>query len=158
VIRCPPCSSLQTFYLRIHQDLWGRGYTDSCADLKHDDRLYSSEILIVLASSKLSWIGGPDGGFDLIGYSLGGGIATAFASYFSSMVRSLILLAPSGIIRPEHMNAHSRILYYTGLVPESFMLWLCKKRLLAGPMYAKENKEIDITDAFNAEVQGDGHP
>lgn len=145
-------------YLQRVQDLWGRGYTDGCADLKHDDRLYSSEILIALTSSKLSWVGGPDGGFDLVGYSLGGGIATAFASYFSAMVRSLILLAPSGIIRAQHMSSRSRVLYCTGLVPEPLLAWLCKKRLLAGPMYAKESKVIDVGDVMEAEIPGEGHP
>ncbi|KFX96226.1 hypothetical protein V490_03459 [Pseudogymnoascus sp. VKM F-3557] len=38
------------------------------------------------------------------------------------------------------MSSRSQILYCTGLVPEPLLVWLCERRLLAGPMYAKENK------------------
>ncbi len=102
-----------------------------------------------MTSSTLSWTG-PEK-FDLIGYSLGGGIATAFTSYHPSLVRSLILLAPSGLIRPKHMASRSKIIYSTGIIPECLLLWLCKKRLLAGPMYAKENKEVDLSLIGTAE-------
>lgn len=134
-------------------DLWGRGYSDAPADLPYDARLYCTEILIALTSSSLSWTGSSSStnelsqGFDLVGYSLGGGIATAFASHFPSLVRTLTLLAPSGLIRRQHMSSRSTILYSTGLVPEPLLLWLVKKRLLAGPMYAKENKEAPVFDA-----------
>lgn len=67
-------------------DLFGRGYSDGVGDLPHDERLYVSQALCVLASSELAWTGhGEDEGFHLVGYSLGGGIAskqppdTAFA-------------------------------------------------------------------------------
>lgn len=42
------------------------------------------------------------------------------------------------------MTSRSTILYTTGIVPECLLLWLTKKRLLAGPMYARENKEVDV--------------
>lgn len=67
-------------------DLWGRGYSDS-VDLPHDDRLYTTEILLALTSSPLAWT---PGGFSLIGYSLGGGIAADFASSFPNIVKSLV--------------------------------------------------------------------
>jgi pimeloyl-ACP methyl ester carboxylesterase len=135
-------------------DLWGRGYSDSCADLPHDERLYTTEILVALVSSPLSWTGGPDGGFCLVGYSLGGGISAAFTSYFSNLVKSLVLVAPSGIMRPEHTSVRSKILYSTGVFPESLLYWLVKKRLQTGPMKKAENKATP-TSALSAEVEGD---
>jgi pimeloyl-ACP methyl ester carboxylesterase len=135
-------------------DLWGRGYSDSCSDLPHDDRLYATEILVALTSSSLSWTGGADGGFCLIGYSLGGGISAAFTSYFPNLVKSLVLLAPAGIIRPEHTSGRSRLLYSAGLVPERLLYWLIKKRLKAGPMKRAENKATPI-NLVGAEVEGD---
>lgn len=119
-------------------DLFGRGYSDAPTSLPHDLRLYTTQLLLVLSSSPLPWC--VPAGFSLIGYSLGGGIATGFTSYFPHLVRSLVLLAPSGLIRPQHMSSRSKVLYCTGLVPESWLVWLCERRLLAGPMYAKENK------------------
>jgi hypothetical protein len=67
-------------------DLWGRGYSDS-SDLPHDSRLYGTGILLAITSSPLPWT---PGGFSLIGYSLGGGIAADFASSFPNIVRSLV--------------------------------------------------------------------
>lgn len=67
-------------------DLWGRGYSDS-SDLPHDSRLYSTAILLAITSSPLPWT---PGGFSLIGYSLGGGIAADFASSFPTIVKSLV--------------------------------------------------------------------
>jgi pimeloyl-ACP methyl ester carboxylesterase len=67
-------------------DLWGRGYSDS-VDLPHDSRLYSTEILLAITSSPLAWT---PGGFSLMGYSLGGGIAVDFAASFPGLVESLV--------------------------------------------------------------------
>ena len=49
------------------------------------------------------------------------------------------------------MSSRSKIVYSTGIIPECLLLWLCKKRLLAGPMYAKENKEVDLAAIAAAE-------
>ncbi|KAJ5459515.1 uncharacterized protein N7458_001067 [Penicillium daleae] len=82
-------------------DLWGRGYSDMLTDLPQDARLFTTQILLALASSPVSWngLGAPPHGFDLMGYSLGGGIAANFAANFPGLVRSLILFTPAGLIR-----------------------------------------------------------
>lgn len=49
------------------------------------------------------------------------------------------------------MSSRSKVVYSTGIIPECLLLWLCKKRLLAGPMYAKENKEVDLAAIAAAE-------
>jgi pimeloyl-ACP methyl ester carboxylesterase len=107
-----------------------------------------------VTSSPLSWIGGLDGGFSIVGYSLGGGIAAAFTGYFPNMVKSLVLLAPAGVIRSKHMSSRSRFLYSTGILPESVLQWVVRRRLGAGPMYANENKKTDVRDVVTAEVKG----
>lgn len=63
-----------------------------------------------------------------------------------------MLLAPSGLIRPQHMSSRSKVLYCTGLIPENWLVWLCERRLLAGPMYAKENKAP--ASVLGAEIPG----
>ncbi|KAI9815951.1 MAG: hypothetical protein M1827_001943 [Pycnora praestabilis] len=133
-------------------DLWGRGYSDCPSDLPLDSRLYTSQILIALISSKLSWTGDASGGFSLVGYSLGGGIASAFASSFPHLVNALVLLAPSGIIRPKHINGTSKFLYSTGLVPESLLQWLVKRRLGAGPMFKSKGEKAGAGEAANEEL------
>ncbi|KAI9774125.1 MAG: hypothetical protein M1840_005218 [Geoglossum simile] len=104
-------------------DLWGRGYSDSPADLVHDTRLYTTEILLAITSSNLSWTGAASGGFSIIGYSLGGGIAASFTSYFPRLVSSLVLLAPCGLLKPE------KVTYSTRFFPESVLQYFAGRQL-----------------------------
>ncbi|RYO77799.1 hypothetical protein DL766_001303 [Monosporascus sp. MC13-8B] len=108
-------------------DLFGRGYTDAPGDLEYDTRLWVTQILLVLASSKLPWTG--ENGLNLVGYSLGGGIAANFAATFPHMVQTLILLAPSGVIRPENIGRASRLIFTSGIIPERLLGRLTKWRL-----------------------------
>ncbi|KAK6614035.1 alpha beta hydrolase family [Botrytis cinerea] len=63
-------------------DLFGRGYSDGVSDLPHDERLYTTQILLVLTSSPLAWVGD---GFHILGFSMGGGVAADFAVAFPGM-------------------------------------------------------------------------
>lgn len=95
-------------------DLFGRGYSDGPTDLPYDDRLYISQIFMALTASPLGWTG--DGKrFSLIGYSMGGGIAMSFTSYFPDLIDDLVLLAPAGLIR------HSRSTFAVSLVTSGFL-------------------------------------
>ncbi|KAK0631839.1 Alpha/Beta hydrolase protein [Immersiella caudata] len=108
-------------------DLFGRGFSDGVGDLPHDARLYTTQCLLALASSPLSWTG--TSAFRLIGYSLGGGIAVHFAGAFPHLVSSLVLLAPAGLIRPETFGLATRFVFTAGLVPERLLAAITKRRL-----------------------------
>ncbi|KAK8930431.1 hypothetical protein H634G_07451 [Metarhizium anisopliae BRIP 53293] len=108
-------------------DLFGRGFTDGVGDIPHDTRLYTTQILLVLASSRLSWTG--TSGFRLIGYSLGGGIVIPFANAFPHMVSSLVLLAPAGLIEAASFGAVSRFIFSSGFIPERILAVLTGQRL-----------------------------
>ncbi|KAL7629392.1 hypothetical protein AAE478_000912 [Parahypoxylon ruwenzoriense] len=108
-------------------DIFGRGFSDAPGDVPYDTRLFVTQILLVLASSSLSWTG--DNGLNVIGYSLGGGIAANFAATFPAMVESLILLAPAGLIRPENFGRASRLIFTSGIIPERILTWITKHRL-----------------------------
>ncbi|KAF2761840.1 putative alpha/beta fold family hydrolase [Pseudovirgaria hyperparasitica] len=108
-------------------DLFGRGYSDAPNDLKHDARLYTTQILLVLASSPLPWSG--IAAFHLVGFSLGGSISVAFAAYHASMLRSLTLIAPGGLIRTSHISTRSRFLYSSGLIPDVLRLRYIRESL-----------------------------
>jgi len=141
-------------------DLFGRGYSDNPSDVPHDIRLFSTQILLVLTSSPLAWTGKGSGKFTLIGYSLGGGISATFTSYFPDLVDSLILFAPAGLVRPQHISRANRVLYSEGLIPEVVLHRLIKQRLrrpLAAPPQksgaaAEDDKKMDATDAVQAEA------
>ncbi|KAL2127629.1 hypothetical protein VTI74DRAFT_10385 [Chaetomium olivicolor] len=109
-------------------DLFGRGYSDNPSDLPHDERLYTTQILLALASSPdVSWTG-PQA-FKLVGYSLGGGIAVHFATSFPHLVSSLLLLAPAGLIRPESFGTVTRTAFTSDYIPWRFLRWVTSRRL-----------------------------
>ncbi|KAL7892500.1 Alpha/Beta hydrolase protein [Trichoderma sp. SZMC 28014] len=108
-------------------DLFGRGYSDGPSDTAYDECLYTTQILLVLASSSLSWTGVSS--FHLIGYSLGGALVAAFAAYHSHMVRSLTAVCPGGLVRKSHVSWQSRLMYSHGLLPEWLLRMWMRSRL-----------------------------
>ncbi|KAL1297849.1 hypothetical protein AAFC00_006376 [Neodothiora populina] len=132
-------------------DIFGRGYscTPNPITEPHDMKLFTSQILIVLASSPLAWTG--EEGFSLIGYSLGGGIAATFTSYFPTLVDSLILVAPAGLIRQNRISWTSKLLY-EGVLPHSLVSWLVWRRLGGHEKKTRETKTIEPIDLVDEET------
>lgn len=128
--------------------MFGRGYSDAPSDVPYDSRLYVTQILLVLASSPLSW-----SRFSLVGYSLGGGLAVSFARYFPNRLDSLILVAGGGLIRRSHVGWQSWMLYDSGLLPEWLVSWLVKRRIRPS---AEPPKAAGGVDLIAAESQGQG--
>lgn len=122
-------------------DFFGRGYSDAPADLPYDSRLYTSQILLALASSHLPWSG--LSGFHLVGYSMGGGISVAFTRYFPHMVRSLTLICSSGLLRPSHVNWKFALLYTRTMLPEWLRAFIVKRRLLPEARHGKAAPEAE---------------
>lgn len=133
-------------------DFFGRGYSDAPDDVKYDARLYTSQILLVLASSPLAWTG--DDAFNLIGYSLGGGVAVSFARYFPRMVRSLNLVASGGLIRRGHVSLQSRVLYSTGLFPEWVLERLVRRRLSPRDVDGEEEMALEVKPREDSDATG----
>jgi pimeloyl-ACP methyl ester carboxylesterase len=117
--------------------------------------LFTSQILLVLATSPLSWTGSSSGRFSIIGYSLGGGIATAFTSHFPELVSSLVTIAPAGLLRPHHIGRSSRLIYSEGVIPESVLNFFVRRRLKT-PLYPTKPKpgqeKPGLTDSVAAEM------
>lgn len=122
-------------------DYFGRGWSDTPDPdgTDHDERLYMTQILCVLASSETSWLGdaappagsrgSSSGGFHLVGYSFGGGLAVSFASYLPRVVRSVTLIAPGGLMPWSGNSWRTRMLYFTrGLLPDAILHHLVRKR------------------------------
>ncbi|KAJ6161233.1 hypothetical protein N7470_004629 [Penicillium chermesinum] len=137
-------------------DLFGRGYSETPADLPQDERLFTTQILLALASSPISWTGASSGKFCLVGYSLGGGIVANFASYFPEMLSSLVLLAPAGMMHDNDVGLQARLLYSRGLVPESVLGYFVRKRLRGGPLVPpkvnpKGDNKVGVESALTEE-------
>jgi hypothetical protein len=62
-------------------------------------------------------------------------------------------LAPSGLIRPYHFGWQSRLMYTIPL-PSSFVEWIVRRRLRAGPVHASVQKSQTVEAAVNEEIRG----
>jgi pimeloyl-ACP methyl ester carboxylesterase len=110
--------------------------------------------MLALTSSPIAWTGAESGKFSLVGYSLGGGIAAAFASFFPHLLSSLVLLAPAGLVRDSQISFQSRLLYSRGLMPENLLSYLVGRRLGAGPLVSAKpkNHKLNAADALTEEL------
>jgi pimeloyl-ACP methyl ester carboxylesterase len=144
--------------LLIHvEDFFGRGYSDAPVDVPYDMRLYTTQILLALASSPLAWTGNT--GFHVVGYSLGGGIAASFARWFPHLARSLVLVAGCGLLRRHHVSWRSRLLYSSGILPEAFLEWLVGARLAPRDRVVTEQRlvaEVAATEELRELVEEEG--
>lgn len=137
-----PCISLSSIALALVEagyrvllfDYFGRGWSDTPdpADTDHDEGLYLSQILWVLASSDVAWLGDADrngqGGVHVVGYSFGGGLAMSLASHFPRCVRSVTAIAPGGLMKRSSNSWRTRLLYSRGWCPEGVLQWFVRQR------------------------------
>lgn len=77
-------------YRVLIYDLYGRGYSDR-PDGEQNRRFFLNQLEALLENQEIK------GDFTLIGYSMGGAIATCYASAHPDRVRQLILLTPGGL-------------------------------------------------------------
>ena len=87
------------------------------------------QIFFATASSSLSWTGAESGGFSIVAFSLGGGIAMAFAANFYYLINSIILLGPAGIIRRLPVGYENMLFHYPSLLTASYLRTLVGKLL-----------------------------
>ncbi|KEY72771.1 hypothetical protein S7711_02554 [Stachybotrys chartarum IBT 7711] len=126
-------------------DFFGRGYSDAPSDLPYDDRLYTTQILLALASSPLAWTG--NNAFHLLGYSLGGAIAASFAAYYPHLLQSVTLTCPGGLVRNSHISWKSWLFYSDAFLPVRLRTWLVERRLqpnCAAPAEVPDGDDADI--------------
>lgn len=135
------------------KDLWGRGYSDTPIGVPHDSRLFGMQIFFAAGSSSLSWTGAESGGFSIVAFSLGGGIAMAFAADFPDLVNSIVLLAPGGIIRRLPAEYENVFLHYPSLLPSSYLRNLVGKILGLKVSHSPINcKAIDAQGEMEPEI------
>lgn len=79
-------------------DLFGRGFSSAPA-AQYNDSLYVAQLYFLCAD--LGW-----DNFNLVGLSLGGGIATAFAVQYPQKIKTLSLIAPAGLLHDLPFIAH----------------------------------------------------
>jgi pimeloyl-ACP methyl ester carboxylesterase len=102
-------------YRVLTYDLYGRGYSDRPPG-KQDRAFFVRQLEDLLVDQKIS------GDFTLLGYSMGGAIATCYASTHPDRVRQLVLLAPCGL--GSNMGQMARFIRRTPLIGDWLMLAL----------------------------------
>ncbi len=102
-------------------DHFGRGFSDHL-DSVYDKDFFDSELLEFLVAMKLQKP------IYLLGYSLGGGIATVFTSRHPEWVKKLILIAPVGFV-PEFSGRNKLVLI--PVLGDWLMAVIGKKNLLS---------------------------
>lgn len=67
---------------------------------------------------------------------------------------SLVLLAPSGLLRDSQISFQSRLLYSKGLMPENILATLVSRRLRSGPLVTPQpkNKKLSAADVLTEEL------
>ena len=138
----------------VFEDLWGRGYSDTPLDVPHDGRLFGQQIFFAAASSPLSWTGAESGGFSVVGFSLGGGIAMAFAADFPYLISTIILLAPAGIIRRLPAEYRSVFFRFYSLIPFFYMRRIVGKILGVKTSHSPTPKQNQIAPEIPPLPQG----
>ncbi|KAJ6557501.1 Alpha/Beta hydrolase protein [Mycena capillaripes] len=94
----PLASTLLTAHPNTHlvlYDLWGHSLSDTPA-IPHTPALFHAQLLALLVH--LGWADAP---VNVVGYSFGGAIAAVFAARYPETVKSLVLVAPAGLMRAE---------------------------------------------------------
>ena len=86
-------------YRVLTYDHYGRGYSDR-PTVDYDKTLYDEALLELLDELKI------EEPVNLVGYSMGGGIATVFAGNHPERVKRIVLMAPIGFI-PEQRGINS---------------------------------------------------
>ena len=109
-------------YRTLVYDLWGRGLSDALV-AKHDRKLYLAQLSDLLEAE------GVAEDITLMGYSMGGSIATAYAATHPDKIKRLILLAPGGIEMRE--SAFSAFCRRVPVIGDSLFLLLAPARMRA---------------------------
>ncbi|MBV1926046.1 MAG: alpha/beta hydrolase [Rhodobacteraceae bacterium] len=106
--------ALMGFRVLIY-DLYGRGYSDRPSGTQ-DQSFFIQQLDDLLADQDI------EGDITLLGYSLGGAIATTYAAHHPDKVRQLVLLAPAGILKNTTLMAN--FIVKTPLIGDWLMLAL----------------------------------
>lgn len=105
----------QIGYRVLIYDLYGRGYSDR-PDAPQDSAFFQQQLEELLAEQAVK------GDITLLGYSMGGAIATIYAAAHPDRIRQLVLLAPAGI--KSGNNAMARFIAETPMIGDWLMLAL----------------------------------
>jgi len=136
-------------YRVLRYDLYGRGLSDRPAGAQDCD-FFVTQLEDLLRDQEI------DGGITLLGYSMGGAIATCYGARHPEMLDRLVLLAPAGLsYRPTRLAEVMRKLPAVG----DWMMavvggWLMRRRLRADSATPSVVAEIYARQARETRYRG----
>ncbi|KAJ3098841.1 hypothetical protein HDU97_003704 [Phlyctochytrium planicorne] len=117
-------------------DLYGRGYSDA-PGVVYNEELYVSQVKELLG--KVGW-----SKCHVLGYSLGGAIATAFSAKYPETVNKVVLIAPAGL--RKSLPTGGKILTFP--VIGKFIAHLVGRSILVRLSASKHNPVLVNTQPF----------
>ena len=125
-------------------DLYGRGYSDRPKGLQ-DKIFFNQQLEDLLRHLEI------EEPFHLIGYSMGGAVATGFAATYPTRIRRLVLLASAGAALPK--TAVIRIIRDRGVFGKWLMLATYPTELRRGIRAEGETTDVDPKISDGQKVQ-----
>ena len=134
----------------LSYDLFGRGFSDRPRAVQ-DAGFFLRQLEELLTDQRV------EGAFTLIGYSMGGAIATAYAAKHPSRAERLILLAPAGM--GHALGAAERLVRLPGVLAEWLMLLRFPRGFRAGveAERGKPGVPIPVVDGQLAQLERRGY-
>ncbi|WP_456391071.1 alpha/beta fold hydrolase [Profundibacter sp.] len=136
-------------YRVLTYDLYGRGYSDRVAG-PQDAEFFMRQLEELLEDQ------GVDGGIMMLGYSMGGAIATCYGAKHPEMLERLILLAPAGLgVKPGKLYL---FITKTPIIGDWIMLvlggWFLRKGLKVDANTPSEIPDIYAMQKADTYVRG----
>lgn len=136
-------------YRVLTYDLYGRGYSDRVAG-PQDAEFFNRQLEELLHDQ------GINGGIMLVGYSMGGAIATSYSAKHPDMLERLILLAPAGL--GVTFSKLQLFVANTPIIGDWIMLglggWFLRKNLKSEAETPSEVADIYAMQKADTYVQG----
>lgn len=136
-------------YRVLTYDLYGRGYSDR-VEGPQDAEFFNRQLEELLQDQ------GIDGGIMLLGYSMGGAIATCYSAKHPDMLERLILLAPAGL--GVKLSKLQLFITNTPIIGDWIMLglggWFLRKDLKSEAETPSEVADIYAMQQADTYVQG----
>ena len=135
----------QLGFRTLRYDLWGRGYSDR-APGDQDEAYFVAQLTDLLDALKVT------GRVSLMGYSMGGMIATAFAAKDANRVEHLALIAPAGMA--HSVDRMTRVMRDTPMLGDWACRWLGVRAIRKGIAAGSGDAEIKSALTHETRLRG----
>lgn len=136
-------------YRVLTYDLYGRGFSDRVRG-RQDAEFFISQLEDLLEDQEI------DGGFMLLGYSMGGAIATCYAAKHPEMLERMVLVAPAGLV--INRSRLQEFIFNTPIIGDWLMMvfggWMLRKGIRADSSVPSQVPDIYTRQMEDTYIRG----